>query len=283
MSARSLTGKEPAEALLDSLKQDVAALDPQLVIIQVGNDPASDSYIRKKMESAQRIGMRHRHVHLAADTAAEEVAAQIDALNADTDVSGMILQLPLPDALWKVQPQLTKRIDPMKDVDGFTAYNLGKMMLSTEFEHLPPATPAGIMLLLEHYGISVAGKQCVVVGRSNIVGKPLAMMLLNRDATVTVCHSKTPHIAGFTRHADILFSAVGQKDLISKDMIKEGAVVIDIGMTRSDEGIVGDCSADVREVASAITPVPGGVGPMTVASLLRNCVRAKRRQMEARQ
>lgn len=281
MSARLLTGSEPATAILESLKSDVATLDPKLVIVQVGNDPASDSYIRKKLESCESIGMRHDHIQFRENVTQSELFAQIKALNEDDNVTGYIIQLPLPTHIAKAQPRLFREIDPYKDIDGFTAYNLGKMFLSAEFEHLPPATPAGVIALLEYYEIPVEGKHTVVVGHSNVVGKPLATMLLNRFATVTVCHEKTMNLASFTKQADILISAVGKPNLITADMVKQGAVVIDIGITPTMEGLMGDVDAEtVQEVASAMTPVPGGVGPMTVACLLRNCVTAKKRQME---
>lgn len=282
MSALILSGAPVADVLLDSLKADVARLNPKLVIVQVGNDPASDSYISRKLKSCEKVGMRHEHIHLNDSVIFEEMIELVKTLNEDADVSGFIIQQPLPEHLWEQMHLISRAIEPKKDVDGFTAYNMGKMFLSSKYEHLPPATPAGILLLLEHYKINVAGKHVVIVGRSNIVGKPLAAMLINRDATVTVCHSKTPDLASFTKQADILVTAVGKEKLITADMVKKGAVVIDVGMTRTDEGLVGDVDFEnVKEVASAITPMPGGVGPMTVASLLRNCVRAKERQLQA--
>ena len=206
--------------------------------------------------------------------------ALIDELNTDPDVTGFIVQVPLPGELQKHVPQIIRAIDPKKDIDGFGAYNLGKMFLSQEFEHLPPATPAGIIAMLDHYKIPVAGKHVVVVGRSNTVGKPIGIMLLNRDATVTLCHSKTANLAEITKQADILIAAVGRRNLITAAMVKDGVVVIDVGMNKNDEGkLCGDVDFDeVSKKASAITPVPGGVGPMTVAALIRNCVRAKERQ-----
>jgi methylenetetrahydrofolate dehydrogenase (NADP+)/methenyltetrahydrofolate cyclohydrolase len=213
----------------------------------------------------------------------KKLLSVIDTLNDDPDVSGFIVQLPLPGHLQKDVPTIIRAIDPKKDVDGFTAYNLGKMFLSTEFEHLPPATPAGVLTLLTDYQIPIEGKHAVIVGHSNIVGKPLALMLLNRGATVTVCHVKTVDLASHTRQADILCTAVGKAALITKDMVKPGAVVIDIGISRDEqERLRGDVDFEaVKEIASAITPVPGGVGPMTVASLIRNCVRAKERQIQS--
>lgn len=281
MPAHIIDGTVVAERILEGLKPHVKRLNPKLVIVQVGNDPASDSYIRKKLESCAKVGMRHEHLHFAPSISFDELVSTIHALNADNDVTGYIIQLPLPGKLHEQEPRLFREIDPYKDIDGFTAYNLGKMFLSREFEHLPPATPAGIITLLEHEDIAVEGKCAVVVGHSNIVGKPLGTMLLNRNATVIQCHKYTKDLAHFTKQGDILISAVGKANLITKDMVKPNAVVIDVGMNRIDDRLVGDVDFEgVKEVASAITPVPGGVGPMTVASLLRNCVRAKERQLE---
>lgn len=279
MPPRILSGAEPAEKILTSLKNDVLLLQPKLVIIQVGNDPASDSYIRKKLESAEKIGMAHEHLHLRENITQSEMFAHIKTLNEDKDVTGYIIQLPLPTHLQEIQPQLFREIDPYKDVDGFTAYNIGKMCISSTFEHLPPATPAGVIALLEYYNIPIQGKHVVAVGAGNIVGKPLAIMMLNRGATVTICHEFTKDLAAQTKQADILVSAVGHAGLIDGSMLKQGAVVIDIGLTQTLTGLKGDVDvASASEVASAITPVPGGVGPMTVACLLRNCVTAKKRQ-----
>ena len=281
MAARILSGREAADHLLDILQEKVKALDPKLVVVQVGDDPGSASYIRQKFKSCEKIGMRSEHKHLPAKTSLRELMAIIDSLNTDDDVSGFIVQLPLPDLLSQHVPEIIRAIDPRKDVDGFGAYNLGKMLLSREFEHLPPATPAGIIYLLEYYRIDIAGRHTVIVGRSNIVGKPLSLMLLNRDATVTVCHSRTEDLGAITVQADILVAAAGKARLITADMVKEGAVVIDVGMNKVDAVLVGDVDFEqVKERASAITPVPGGVGPMTVASLMRNCIRAKERQLE---
>jgi methylenetetrahydrofolate dehydrogenase (NADP+)/methenyltetrahydrofolate cyclohydrolase len=281
MSALLLSGRDAADALLATLKPKVKKLDPKLVVVQVGDDPASASYIKQKFKSCEAVGMRSEHRHLKEDVSLEKLMEIVQELNADPDVTGFIVQVPLPAHLQPHVPEIIRIIDPKKDVDGFGAYNLGKMFLSTEFEHLPPATPGGIVALLEHYTIDVEGKHVSVVGRSNTVGKPIAIMLLNRDATVTVCHRKTPHLAEITRQADILIVAVGKAGLIDGSMVKDGVVVIDVGMNKTEKGLVGDCDfASVSTKASAITPVPGGVGPMTVASLLQNCVRAKERQVE---
>lgn len=281
MSALLLSGDAPARSILDAIRPDVASLNPKLVIVQVGNDPASDSYIKKKLDSCSAIGMRNEHHQFRDNVTQSEIFAEIKALNNDPDVTGYIIQLPLPDHLQKIQPQLFREIDPYKDVDGFTAYNIGKMFLSTEFEHLPPATPAGVIAMLDFYGLPIRKKHAVVVGHSNIVGKPLALMLLNRGATVTVCHEDTVDLAHHTRQADILVTAVGKPGLITADMVKKDVIVIDIGITPTISGLRGDVDFEtVKEIASAITPVPGGVGPMTVASLLKNCITAKKRQME---
>lgn len=281
MSAMLLDGRKVASQVLAELKPRVAKLNPKLVIVQVGDDPASSSYIRQKLKSCSEIGMRHEHKHMSASMTFEALLKLIEELNHDPDVTGFIVQLPLPDRLQAKVPELIRAVDPAKDVDGFGAYNLGTMFLSKECEHLPPATPAGVLLLLEQYRIDVAGKHVVVVGRSNTAGKPLAVMLLNRDATVTICHSKTKDLGACTKQADILAVAVGKPKLITATMVKPGAVVIDIGINEVGGKLVGDVDFDeVSKIASAITPVPGGVGPMTVASLIRNCVRAKERQMQ---
>lgn len=278
-NALLLSGKPAADALLASLASDIKKLNPKLVVVQVGSDPASESYIRQKLKSCAEVGMRSEHKSFPDTLTLKDLMELIEELNADPDVTGFIVQLPLPAHLQKHVPEIIKAIDPKKDVDGFGAYNIGKMFLSTEFEHLPPATPAGIIELLKFYKVEVEGKHVVVVGHSNIVGKPLAVMFLNRNATVTVCHKYTKDLASHTKQADILCVAVGKPGLITKDMVKKGAVVIDIGVTRTPDGLKGDVDFDgVKDVASAISPVPGGVGPMTVASLIRNCVVAKRRQ-----
>lgn len=280
MSARIIDGAKLAKKILKDLKPKVKKLNPKLVIVQVGNDAASNSYIRKKMESCKEVGMRCEHMHFKKSTF-KELIKVIHKLNEDDDVTGYIIQLPLPGALQENEPQLFREIDPYKDVDGFTAYNLGKMFLSTEFEHLPPATPAGIVEILKSEKIDVEGKCVVIVGHSNIVGKPLGTMLLNRNATVIQCHKFTEDLAHYTKQADILITAVGKAKLIKANMVKSGVIVIDVGMNRSDGKLVGDVDFEpVKKIASAITPVPGGVGPMTVASLIRNCVRAKERQLQ---
>ncbi len=280
MSALVLSGRPVADALLESLRSDIQKLNPKLVVVQVGDDPASASYIRQKLKSCEAVGLRHEHKHLSEKTTLKELMSLIDELNTDADVTGFIVQLPLPKHLQAHVPDVIRSIDPKKDIDGFGAYNLGKMFLSVEFEHLPPATPSGVIELLKYYKLPIEGKHAVIVGRSNIVGKPLSIMLLNRGATVTICHSKTKNLSDMTKQADILIAAVGSPKMIKAEMVKKGAVVIDIGVSRVDGKLYGDIDFDaVSEVASAITPVPGGVGPLTVASLIRNCVTAKQRQI----
>jgi len=282
MPALILSGREAADALLEELKPKIKKLDPKLVIVQVGEDPASGSYIKQKFKSCEKVGLRSEHKHLPEKISLEELLKVIDDLNCDSDVSGFIVQVPLPKHLDGKIPQITRAIDPKKDADGFGAYNLGKTFLSIEYEHLPPATPSGIIRMLEHYKIPVEGKHAVVVGRSNIVGKPIAVMLLNRGATVSICHSKTPDLGAITLQADILIAAVGKPKLITSNMVKDGVIVIDVGVNRTDNGLCGDVDfEEIKKKAYAITPVPGGVGPMTVASLIKNCVNAKERQINA--
>lgn len=279
MPATILYGKPVAEKLLREIKKDVKKLDPKLVVVQVGDDPASESYIRQKLKSCTAVGMRNEHKHLSAKTTFKALMTLIHQLNIEKDVSGFIVQLPLPKHLSKHVPQIIKAIDPKKDIDGFGAYNLGKMFLSQDFEDLPPATPAGVIELLKFCKIDVEGKHVVIVGRSNTVGKPLGIMLLNRNATVTYCHSYTEDLKDITLQADILVVAVGIAKLITADMVRKGAVVIDVGVNRENGKLVGDTDFDALvKKASAITPVPGGVGPLTVGCLLRNCVSAKKRQ-----
>lgn len=280
-SARILSGKPHADALLKELAPLAKELQPSLTIIQVGEDPASTTYIGRKIEAAEKIGIAVRHLKLHQDISLVSLLDDIESLNHDPDVDGYIIQLPVPDALWDSFDIIAAEIDPDKDVDGFTAENFGDMALHGAGEFLPPATAAGVVRLLEAEKIDIAGKHAVIVGRSNLVGKPLALMFLNRDATVTVCHSKTEDLGAITRTADILVSAVGKPGLITADMVKDGAVVIDIGTTHKDGKLTGDVDFDaVSKKASAITPVPGGIGPLTVACLLKNVVDAAEATIE---
>jgi len=268
--------------MLERLKKDTAALElnhvlPKLAVILVGNDPASLSYIRQKQKACAFVGIEWEQFDFEMDVTTEELVKKIDELNSDDKVHGILVQLPLPKKVYT--PDVIRAICPRKDVDGFTAYNLGKVFLSSEFEHLAPCTPMGVIKMLEYHKIPIEGKEAVVVGHSNIVGKPLSMMLLNRNATVTTCHVHTKNLAEHTKRADILCVAVGKPNLISAEMVKEGAVVIDIGVNKTAEGkLVGDIDfANISKKASYITPVPGGVGPMTVACLMENTVKAAKR------
>lgn len=279
-----LDGKKTAQELYASLRGEVESLkekgvNPKLVIILVGDNPASLSYIRSKQKASEKVGVDFELLQFSPNEMdTEKLIAQIHELNKDVGVNGILVQLPLPDHIY--EPDVVKAIAPPKDVDGFTAYNIGKMFLSKNFEDLAPCTPLGIMMMLEKYGIEVEGKEAVVVGRSNIVGKPVSVMLLNRGATVTTCHSKTKDLAFHTRRADLLVVAVGKEKFIGGDMVKDGAVVVDVGINRNSEGkLVGDVDFDVvAKKASYITPVPGGCGPMTVACLIHNVVKAVRKQ-----
>ena len=244
---------------------------PCLTVILVGDDPASAVYVKNKVKSCGETGILSRQIILPADTSEEEVLIKIDELNKDDSVDGILVQLPLPKHI--NAEKVTKAIDPSKDVDAFHPYNVGLARLGEEtFE---PCTPSGIIRLLDEYKIEIAGKNCVVIGRSNIVGKPVADMLMKRNGTVTVCHSKTPDISFFTRNADIIVVAVGKAGTIKGEKIKPGCTVIDVGINRIDGKLYGDCDFDsCAEKAAFITPVPGGVEPMTIASLLQNTMQA---------
>lgn len=278
MTAQILNGRLVSDFLLSAVSRNVKSLKkkgifPKLVIILVGNNPASLSYIRQKELAAQKTGIVSGKIHLSEKITTKKLISVIEKLNKDKFVHGILVQLPLPAHI--EASLIIRAIDPKKDVDGFHAYNLGKMFLSQEFENLSPCTPAGIIKLLEFYKISPALKSVTIIGRSNIVGKPLAIMLINRDATVTVCHSKTKNLSFYTRNADVLIAAVGKPKMVGAGMIKKGAIVIDVGVTKVENKLVGDVDFEkVKRKASWITPVPGGVGPMTVACLMENVVRA---------
>ena len=273
-----LDGKALSEKLVDSVKDKVYKLKPMLAVVLVGENPASMAYVRNKKRACERAGIDYSEFNYPTTITQEELLGKIDEINNDDSVNGLIVQLPLPDHIYV--PAVIRAINPNKDVDGFHAYNIGKMFLNPEFEDLPPATPLGIVKLLDYYNIPIQGKEVVVVGHSNIVGKPISIMMLNRNATVTTCHIYTKDLALHTKRADILIVAVGKEKLITSDMVKEGVVVIDVGINRNSEGkLCGDVDFDeVSKKASYITPVPGGVGPMTVAALVLNTVRATERQ-----
>jgi methylenetetrahydrofolate dehydrogenase (NADP+) / methenyltetrahydrofolate cyclohydrolase len=246
----------------------------------VGDDPASLTYVRNKKRACETAGIIYGELKFPTTVTQDELLKAIDGLNKDDSVNGFIVQMPLPSHIYV--PEVIRAIDPKKDVDGFQAYNIGKMFLSPEFEDLPPATPLGIVKLLDHYNIPIQGQEVVVVGHSNIVGKPISVMMLNRNATVTTCHIHTKNLAEHTKRADILIVAVGKPNLITADMVKDGVVVVDVGMNKKADGkLCGDVDFEgVSKKASYITPVPGGVGPMTVAALILNTIRATERQRE---
>ena len=285
MTAKILDGRALAQARSLELSGQVAAFTarhqvaPCLAAVLVGADPASKMYVESKARAAGRVGIRSETFHLAGDTTAGDYLALIDDLNRRADVHGILPQLPLPS---QIDPQAVfERIDPDKDVDGLSPANAGRLALGRA--RLIPATPLGILVLIDHAGASVEGAEAVIVGRSNIVGKPAALLLLARNATVTICHSRTADLAAHTRRAGILVSAVGEPRLIRREMVRPGAVVIDVGNSHVAGKLVGDVDFEaVKEVASAITPVPGGVGPMTIAMLLENTLAAARLQAEGR-
>ena len=283
MTARVLSGPPAAQALLTRARERAALLPvtPHLHVIRLGDDPASVSYVRLKDRKARETGL-HSTVHaLPENTSEADLLALVRELNEDASAHGILVQLPLPAHV--NAERVIRAIDPSKDVDGFHPANVGGLWSGGAA--IVPCTPQGVMNLLDHYGERVAGKRAVIVGRSNIVGKPLAALLLRADATVTVAHSRTPHLASVTREADLLIAAVGRAHLITPDMVNPGAVVIDVGVNRLDDydkpRLVGDVHPDVTHVASAMTPVPGGVGPMTVAQLLANTVTAAEQQRHA--
>ena len=255
-----------------------AGVEPGLATVLVGDDPASHVYVRMKRKACEEVGIASIHHELPADTPRAELAGLLERLNADGGVSGILLQLPLPGGLDAAE--MTALIAPVKDVDGLTPLSAG--LLAHGQEGLVPCTPAGIMELLAHTGVELEGARAVVIGRSQLVGKPLAQLLLAANATVTQCHSRTRDLAAVCREADVLVAAVGRAGTVTGDMVRAGAVVIDVGMNRTDDGLAGDVDFHaVRGKASAITPVPGGVGPMTIAMLVSNTVRAARLQSGA--
>ncbi|QNH55190.1 bifunctional methylenetetrahydrofolate dehydrogenase/methenyltetrahydrofolate cyclohydrolase FolD [Selenomonas timonae] len=277
--ARILYGKEFAARIKASAEHGALLLrergiHPRLAVIIVGNDPASEVYVRNKQKTCAELDILSDHIALPAETTREDLLARIDALNADASVHGILVQLPLPAALAAHEDEILSRIDPRKDVDGFHPMNVGHLSIGAP--GLRPCTPAGCIRMLEYAGIPIEGKHAVIIGRSNIVGKPMGMLLLERHATVTLCHSRTENLAEIAREADILVAAVGQPHFVTADMVKPGATVIDVGINRiAPKKLVGDVDFEaVEKVAGAITPVPGGVGLLTVAMLMENVVQA---------
>ncbi|WP_005032695.1 bifunctional methylenetetrahydrofolate dehydrogenase/methenyltetrahydrofolate cyclohydrolase FolD [Holophaga foetida] len=284
MAAQILDGKEIAGKLGEQVRAEVKAftakhgVTPMLTVVIVGEDPASKVYVASKHKTCVELGMKSEVVRLSETATEEELLAVIDRLNADPLNHGILVQLPVPKHI--DSEKVLERIRPDKDVDGFHPVNVGKLSIGKE--HLVPCTPYGVIKMLEISGISVAGKNAVVIGRSNIVGKPMAALLLSRSATVTVTHSKTKDLASVCAQADILVAAIGKPEFVTKDMIKPGAVVIDVGINRLPTGkLVGDVKFDeASEVAGYITPVPGGVGPLTIAMLMYNTLRAAELQLQ---
>ena len=275
MTAKIIDGKKIAQEIRSELKREIQNLKikPELRVILVGNNPASQIYVKNKEKYASEVGIKSETIRLPEDITEEKLLKQIKKLNKDKHINGILVQLPLPSHINEFS--VINAIAPEKDVDGFTIYNKG--LLSIGKPALTPCTPLGIIELLKQYKVNIASKNAVVIGRSNIVGKPMAQLLLNEDATVTICHSKTKNLAEITANADILISAVGKPKFIGKKYVKKGATVIDVAMNRDTKNNrwVGDVDFDnVSKVAKFITPVPGGVGPMTIAMLLKNTVQA---------
>lgn len=282
--AQRIDGKAISAQIRAEIKEKTAAFcnrygfAPGLAVIIVGENPASMVYVRNKKKGCEEVGFHSEVYELPEQTTQAELNALVDRLNGDEAIHGILVQLPLPKHL--DENEVLLRIDPKKDVDAFHPYNVGKIMIG-DYDFLP-CTPAGVMALLERTGIDPAGKKCVVIGRSNIVGKPMAMLLLHANGTVTVCHSRTKDLAAVAREADILVVAIGRADFVGADMVKPGAVVIDVGMNRRADGkLTGDVDFDaVEPIASYITPVPGGVGPMTITMLLQNTLTAAQKKAE---
>lgn len=284
MAAIPIDGKAVATKCREALKAEVLDCKKQgisvsLSVILVGNDSASQIYVRNKQRACEEIGIDSHLIHLSEEITQKELLEEIQKLNQDPSCNGILVQLPLPKHL--CESDILQAISPQKDVDGFHPQNMGRLMEGAPL--LVPCTAAGILELIHSTGVTPASKHCVIVGRSNIAGKPTAMLLLQEDATVTIVHSKTKHLAEITRQADILIVAVGKADFIRKEMIRPGAVVIDVGINRREDGtLCGDVAfAEAEEVASYLTPVPGGVGPMTITMLLKNTVFAAKMQNNA--
>ncbi len=280
-----LDGKVVSQLALKKAKEELKTLHeqkiyPKLSIILIGNNPASVSYIRQKKKFCEKTGILENQINFPETITEEALLNKIYELNNDKSVHGILVQLPIPTHI--NDQKIIEAINPAKDVDGFHAYNIGRMFLKKEFENLAPCTPNGILKILEHYNINVEGKEVVVIGRSNIVGKPISIMLINRGATVTTCNSKTKNLKSHTLRADILIVAIGKAHFVTADTIKEGAVVIDVGVNRIKDDnsktgfkLVGDVDFEKAvKKASAITPVPGGCGPMTVTCLIENTIKA---------
>jgi methylenetetrahydrofolate dehydrogenase (NADP+)/methenyltetrahydrofolate cyclohydrolase len=271
-----MDGKALAERVRGEVAGEVSALSRPvgLATVLVGDDPASAVYVRNKQKACREVGIEPFDHTPSADISQDDLLALVDRLNADESVTGILVQLPLPDHI--DEDKVIRSIKPIKDVDGFHPFSAGHLLQGSPT--FVAATPAGIMEILREYEVDLEGARAVVIGRSNIVGKPMALLLLAEHATVTICHSRTRDLPAVVREAEVIVAAVGRPNTVTADMVREGAAVVDVGINRTDEGLVGDVASDVRDVAGLLTPVPGGVGPMTIASLLRNTVRAARYQ-----
>lgn len=270
-----IDGKKISQEIKDEVKEQVAELKAQgteitLAVVKVGDDPASAVYVRNKEKACEYVGMNSKKIEKPADTTEEELLDLIADLNNDDSINGILVQLPLPDHI--DENKILLAIDPNKDVDGFHPVNVGKMVIGEK--SFLPCTPAGIVEMIKHSGLDIEGKECVIIGRSNIVGKPMAILMLRENATVTITHSRTKDLKDVCKRADILIAALGKAKFVTEDFVKEGAIVIDVGMDRDENGkLCGDVDFEnVKDIASAITPVPGGVGPMTVTMLIVNCL-----------
>jgi methylenetetrahydrofolate dehydrogenase (NADP+) / methenyltetrahydrofolate cyclohydrolase len=274
--ARLMDGKALAERVRAEVAEEVSALSRPvgLATVLVGDDPASAVYVRNKQKACREVGIEPFDHTPGADISEDGLLALVGRLNADDAVTGILVQLPLPDHI--DEDKIIRSIDPIKDVDGFHPFSAGHLLQGSPT--FVAATPSGVMEILREYDVELQGARAVVIGRSNIVGKPMALLLLAEHATVTICHSRTRDLPAVVGEADVIVAAVGRPDTVTADMVREGATVVDVGINRTDEGLVGDVASDVRDVAGLLTPVPGGVGPMTIASLLRNTVRAARYQ-----
>lgn len=275
-----LEGKTPANEITENLKEEIKNLkndgiNPTLCVIEVGDDPASKIYLRVKRNLAKKVGINEVGLHFPANTSQSELLEKIKELNQDPNINGIMVQLPVPP---QIDPRaIFETIAPEKDADGFSPLNLGRLWEGQS--DIIPATVRSILTLIDYYGIDMTGKNTVIIGRSVIVGKPLAAVLVGRDATVTIAHSKTKNLADLTKNADVIISDVGKAHLVTEDMVKDGAILIDVGMNREDGKLMGDIDFDtVSPKAEAITPVPGGVGPLTVASLMKQAVILTRKQ-----
>jgi len=284
MNTLILDGKPVRDAMIARLKEETGTRihKPALAVVTVGDDPASKIYVGIKERTCHEIGFGFRKFMFGADASLADIVTCIKELNTDPTMSGIIVQIPLPQALWGTENAIVSAVDPEKDVDGLHPSTIGGISVKPDIandELLLPPTPMGVVRLLEYYHIPISGKHVVILWRSALVGKPLSLLMLSRDATVTVCHSKTEDVQAITKTADILISSVGKPHTVTPDMVKPGAVVVDVGIIQLADGVVGDVEyAEVSRVASAITPVPGGVGPMTIVCLMENVMKAYKNQ-----